>query len=77
MDNIEDNLFRKFLLFVFLLIVSGVIMIKCDDTEKYLNDDSDIFRMSEQHRLYDSTTKALREQNYKEVQILKDSLERW
>jgi hypothetical protein len=77
MDNIEDNLFRKFLLFVFLLIVSGVIMIKCDNTENYLNDDSDIFRMSEQHRLYDSTTKALREQNYKEAQILKDSLERW
>lgn len=77
MDNIEDNLFRKFLLFVFLLIVSGVIMIKCDDTENYVNDDSDIFRMSEQHRLYDSTTKALREQNYKESQILKDSLERW
>ena len=76
MDNIETNLFRKFLLFVFLLIVSGVIMIKCDDTENYVNDDSDIFRMSEQHRLYDSTTKTLREQNYKETQILKDSLER-
>lgn len=77
----KDKKFRNsvimYNLYILLIIISLLLTNKCIKETMYINDDSDILRMSEQHRLYDSTTKALREQNYKEAQILKDSLERW
>ena len=68
----KDEKFRNsvimYNLYILLIIISLLLTTKCINKTMYNNDDSYIYRMSEEQRLYDSTTRALREQNYKEAE---------
>ena len=69
----KDEKFRNFVikcnLYILFIILSLLLTNKCiNETMHYMNDDSYIYRMSEEQRQYDSITRELREQNYIEAE---------
>ena len=68
----KDEKFRNsvimYNLYILLIIISLLLTTKCINETMYNNDDSYIYRMSEEKRQYDSITRELREQNYIEAE---------